>query len=270
MPESRKGRISEALAALSDEQRPDEVRRQYLQNLVHELSTPLTPLVGYLALFEKQSLGPLNELQGRCVSRMRRAVSRLQRVVDDVGALLQMESGTYRLEPVPLDLRAPLREALELVAEQARDDSIELIMEAADGPVWVAGDAPKLRDVFAHLLWNAIKFNSAGGKVLVRIGRRGMHVIVECFDTGVGIPEADLQRVFEPFFQSDQTATRQFGGAGLGLTIVAWIVDLHGGSVQLEAPPSEQPGGHFFRGVRAIVALPGAEGAEGAEAQGRR
>jgi two-component system, NarL family, sensor histidine kinase BarA len=236
-----------------------ELRQHYLHNLVHELATPLTPLLGYLTLFERGSLGELTPLQARCLGSMRHAATRLHRVLDDLGHLLQMEAGTYRLQPEPIALRELVERALEETAAQASEQQLDVIREvSAEGQI--LGDETRLRIALQHLLWNGIKFNTAGGKLMVRtsvVEEEGARVArIEVFDTGIGIKAEDLERVFEPFYQSDHGSTRRFEGAGLGLSFVHWIVGLHGGRIELQSPPSEQPKKHFFRGVRALVTLP--------------
>lgn len=252
----------EPLSALAGGEETLELRRHYLQNLVHELATPLTPLLGYIRLFQNRALGDLNELQNRCVHRMHRSAIRLRRLLDDFSHLLQMESGMYRPEPLRVSLHDLVIRALHETAFDAEDETIEVIApdEEEIDRLWIEGDEQKLTKALEHLLLNALKFNSAGGKLLLRLardpvgGRDG--VAIEVFDTGVGIPAEDVKQVFEPFFQCDHSETRRFQGAGLGLALVRWIAEVHGGSIEIESPPKEQPEGHFFRGVRAILRLP--------------
>jgi signal transduction histidine kinase len=236
-----------------------ELRQHYLHNLVHELATPLTPLLGYLTLFERGSLGELTPLQARCLTSMQHAAARLHRVLDDLGYLLQMEAGSYRLQPEPLSLRELVEQALDETEDQAAEQQIEVIRDlAADGQI--LGDESRLCTALKHLIWNGLKFNTAGGKLMLRTsvvseGDLGFGR-VEVLDTGIGIKCDELERVFEPFYQCDHGSTRRFEGAGLGLSFVHWIIGLHGGRIELESPPAEQPDKHFFRGVRAIVTLP--------------
>ena len=237
-----------------------ELRRHYLQNLVHELSTPLTPLLGYLKLFERQSLGELSELQQRCFVRMNRSATRLQRILEDLSLLLQIESGMYEPEPVPVDFADVIRTALQHFEKDAADRQIEILVDEPGGTeICVTGDEQKLVTAVEHIISNGLKFNSGGGKLFVRwrvVENPIPTARLEVFDTGIGIDGENLERVFAPFYQSDHSETRRFGGAGLGLAIIRWIAKVHDGSIMLESPPSEQPDGHFFRGVRAILELP--------------
>jgi signal transduction histidine kinase len=248
------------LQTLRSSESSPQLRRHYLQNLVHELSSPLTPLLGYLQLFNNGSLGELTGLQQRSMERMHHAANRLQWLLDDVASLLQMESGMYQIEPTPLSLALIIEHAIDRTREMAEEQKIEVLLEMSLGDETVRGDEPKLCSAFEHLVSNGLKFNSAGGKLMIRGGTvldAGPHrVRIEIFDSGIGIKAEDMDRVFEPFFQSDHSTTRRFEGAGLGLPLVRWIIEGHEGTIELESPPSVQPEGHFFRGVRAIVELP--------------
>ncbi|MCA9565758.1 MAG: hypothetical protein KC561_19810 [Myxococcales bacterium] len=255
--EDRDKTLSEPLSALAGSA-PIELRRDYLQNVLHELATPLTPLIGYIKLLRSQSVGELNELQGKCVDNMHRSVTRLNRLLDDLGHLLQMASGLYSPEPLEFDFRMVIQASLAVFEPDAEAEKIELLVQLPDHPVPVVGDEAKLKYAIGHLLSNAIKFNSAGGKVFVRLltENEGASATLEVFDSGVGIRTEDLARVFEPFFQADHSATRQFGGSGVGLTLAQWVFSMHRGELGIESPPTAQPTGHFFRGIRAFVTLP--------------
>ncbi|MBN1946518.1 MAG: HAMP domain-containing histidine kinase, partial [Bradymonadales bacterium] len=234
--------------------------RHYLQNLVHELSSPLTPLLGYLKLFQNKALGELTPLQQRCLASMQVSATRLTHLLDDLGTLLAMESGTYRLQPHPVDLVEIVHRALDHQGESAQNASIDILREIEPGEKTVLGDEVRLLSALGHLVSNGLKFNSPGGKLLVRVQSleqgSGRWVRVETFDSGIGIQSEELEQVFQPFYQTDHTSTRRFGGAGLGLALVKRTIEIHGGTVWLESPPKVQPEGHFFRGVRAVVDLP--------------
>lgn len=250
------------LRSLSSRGESLELRRHYLQNLVHELSSPLTPLLGYLKLFEKRSLGELTDLQALCLGRMNRSAGRLQRILEDFSNLLQMESGMYEPQPLPVELDTVVSKALKRNEALIEESQIEVLVEPAPpSGIVLMGDQSKLIAAVDHLVSNALKFNSAGGKIMIRCepvadGR----VQIEVFDTGIGLQTDDRDRVFDPFYQFDHSETRRFEGAGLGLSLVKWVVEIHGGTIRLESPPSEQPERHFFRGVRAILELPVKDG----------
>ncbi len=246
------------LRSLSSREESLELRRHYLQNLVHELSSPLTPLLGYLKLFEKRSLGDLTELQQTCLGRMNRSAGRLQRILEDFSNLLQMESGMYEPQPLPVELDTVISRALKHNESLIEDSKIEVLIEPPPPTgLTLVGDQSKLIAAVDHLVSNSLKFNSAGGKIMIRCQPiSGGRVRIEVFDTGIGLQTDDRERVFDPFYQFDHSETRRFEGAGLGLSLVKWVVEIHGGTIRLESPPSEQPDGHFFRGVRAILELP--------------
>ena len=235
----------------------NEERRHYLQNLVHELSTPLTPLLGYVKLFQNQSLGELNDLQCRCLDRMRHSAERLRRTLDGVTYLLQLESGMFEIEPTPVGFHEILQRALELLREQADEAEIEVLLELDPNIKDVTADETTLQLALEHLISNGLKFNSPGGKLLIRTRQLTPQTNqIELYDSGIGIREPEIERVFEPFYQCDLKATRRFEGSGLGLPLAKWIIELHGGVLTIDSPPKEQPEGHYFRGVCARVELP--------------
>ena len=245
------------IGASSSDSDSSELRRHYLQNLVHELSTPLTPLLGYVRLFQNQSLGELNDLQSRCLERMRHAAERLRRTLDEVTYLLQLESGMFEIEPTPVNFHELLQRAFDRLKEHADEVEIEVLFELDPNVGEVTGDETTLRLAVEHLISNGLKFNSPGGKLLIRTSRTSPQTTqLELYDSGIGIGEMEIERVFEPFYQCDLKATRRFEGSGLGLPLAKWIIELHGGVLTLESPPEKQPEGHYFRGVCARVELP--------------
>lgn len=245
------------MGASSSNSDSSELRRHYLQNLVHELSTPLTPLLGYVKLFQNQSLGELNELQNRCLERMRHAAERLRRTLDEVTYLLQFESGMFKIEPTPVKFHDIVKRALVTLKEHADEVEIEVLIELDPNVEEIMGDETTLQMAVEHLISNGLKFNSPGGKLLIRTSGSGPHTArLEIYDSGIGIDDKELERVFEPFYQCDVKATRRFEGSGLGLPLAKWIIELHGGVLNIESPPKKQPKGHYFRGVCARVELP--------------
>lgn len=265
MKDDREVSAVEPLRALSSSETSVELRRTYLRNLIHELSTPLTPLLGYLKLFRDGSLGRLSPRQSGCIDTMWHAAARLEHVLTDLSYLLELESDTYHLVPKPVRLAGLVDQAIDAHRRDASEDQIEILLDLDESDPAVPGDEPRLAAALRHLVANAIKFNSPGGKLLIRSGRTedGRRIRLEIFDTGVGIPPSDLDHVFDAFYQADHTSTRRFGGAGLGLHLADRVIRAHLGRLELESPPSVQPQGHYFRGVRAVVELPLEEGAEG-------
>lgn len=251
--EARVQELSRANARLHE---LDRLRREFIQNITHELTTPLTPIMGYLRILRTGKPGPLTALQRKCIDSMDLCSRRLKLLIDDLLDITRMEAGEFALVLGPVSPSAAVNEAIEMVASQAEAKSIVIErIVGAEEPI--QADHGKVIQALIHLLRNAVKFTPDGGKVLVE-ARRAADGGAEFFvyDSGIGIPPDMIERIFDPFFQVDGSTTRRFGGVGIGLTIVRRLVEAHGGRVWAESPPSEQPAGRYYRGARVAFALP--------------
>jgi two-component system heavy metal sensor histidine kinase CusS len=205
--------------------------RQFSAALAHELRTPLTALRGEIEL----ALGRLGsgDVNRDHLASQIEEIDRLKRLIEQILTLARAEAGQIPLTFAPLDagdLAASLVEQLEPVA-QAR--GIALTCERDAGPAMVRADGEWLRRLLINLLDNALKFTQEGGRVWVRVAPAGEAVTIAVHDTGVGIAPADRPHVFERFFRADPSRTSATDGAGLGLSLVQWIADRHGGSVSV-------------------------------------
>jgi signal transduction histidine kinase len=234
----------------------DRLRREFIQNITHELATPLTPIMGYLRILRSDKAGPLTDLQRRCIDSMDLSSRKLKLLIDDLLDMTRLEAGEFALVVSEVDPAAAVEEAVELVSSQfeSKSISVERLVRTQEK---LQADFGKVVQALTHLLRNAVKFTPDGGKVLVEV-RRQPDGVTEfmVYDSGIGISPEMLERVFEPFFQADGSTTRRFGGVGIGLTIVRRLVEAHGGRVWAESPPSEQPPGRYYRGSRVGIALP--------------
>jgi two-component system phosphate regulon sensor histidine kinase PhoR len=237
--------------------RMDRVRRDFVANASHELRTPAA---GIRALAEALQGGALEDPRRGpdFVAQIVDATDRLTAILDDMLVLTRVERGQELLNPQWLSARDACEEAIRHVAQRARDKGLALDLEAEE-TVRVHADAAALQTILINLLDNAVKFTPSGGEVLVqaRAAKRGCEIQVR--DTGVGIPEADLERVFERFYRVDKARDRATGGTGLGLAIVRHSVEAHGGSVTVRSALGE--------GSTFTVFLPAPDGPEPAAAE---
>lgn len=249
-------RVQELLRTNARLSELDRLRREFIQNVTHELTTPLTPAMGYVQILRDQKAGPLTPLQAKCLDAMDVSLRRLKLLIDDLLDVTRLESGEFSLVLSHFHPSVILDEALALTVGPADAKSIE-IERLAPETGRIRADLAKLIQALVQLLRNAVKFTPEGGKILVELSQRpdGWFEF-GVFDSGVGIPSEKLDRVFDPFFQVDGSMTRRFGGVGVGLTIVRRIVEAHGGRVWAESPPAAQPEGRYFRGTRICIALP--------------
>ena len=249
-------RVQELLRANSRLSELDRLRREFIQNVTHELTTPLTPAMGYVQILRDQKAGDLTPLQRKCLDAMDVSLKRLKLLIDDLLDITRLEAGDFTLVLSSLNPAIMVDEAFALTAGLAEAKSIEFECVSC-GDTRIRADLGKVIQALVQLLRNAVKFTPEGGKVLVEVRHRtdGWFEFF-VYDSGVGIPTEMLDRVFDPFYQVDGSTTRRFGGVGIGLTIVRRIAEAHGGTVWAESPPREQPEGRYYRGSRIGFALP--------------
>jgi len=220
----------------------DALKDQFVSVVSHELRTPLTAIRGYLEIVLGEEPGPLNEEQRRFLEIADFSSEQLLRVVGDLLLIGKVEGGQLALEIAEIDLDAML-EACVVAAKPAADaKQIALRLTSGELPS-IAADRGRLSQALGNIISNAIKFTD-DGRVDVRVRAEDDRAVIEITDTGTGIPTAEIDHLFVPFFRAS-TATRQaIPGTGLGLSIAKEIVEAHGGSISVE---SEEGSGTSFR-----------------------
>ena len=227
----------------------NRAKDEFLTTLSHELRTPLTPIIGWIHMMLRGVL-PEEEFT-RGLSVIERNSQALKRLINDLLDVSAILSGKMRIEEVPVQLEAVVREAVETVRPQAAERGVHLEVSFRDwqNPIVVNGDRTRLVQTFWNLLTNAISFSPPGGKVQVLCESSLTEAVIQVEDNGEGIAPDFLPHVFERFRQADGSKTRTHGGLGLGLALVKSFVEAHGGSA---AAASNGPG----LGSRFTVRLP--------------
>jgi two-component system, OmpR family, phosphate regulon sensor histidine kinase PhoR len=225
-----------ALAILHDVtelERLERVRKDFVANVSHELRTPLTAIRGYA---ETLLDGGLEDLQNnrRFVEIILSQATRLSNIAADLLSLSELESSGATAPPHPVSIRAALESALRTVESAARLQGVTLIYEELQD-VTVVGHELRLEQIFVNLLDNAVKFNRPNGEVQIEMRPKNGTVSILIGDTGIGIPSADLPRVFERFYRVDKARSRAMGGTGLGLSIVKHAVEQMGGTIKVDS-----------------------------------
>ena len=223
-------REREARAAAEESNR---LKDEFLATLSHELRTPLTAILGWASMLRSGRLG--DSEAARAAEVIERNAQTQQQLVDDILDVSRIITGKLRVEPRPVELPPVVGAAVDAVRPAALAKRIEVAFESDPRGAPVAGDPDRLQQVVWNLLANAVKFTPAGGCVRVRVGRDPQHALLTVEDTGVGIEPDFLPYVFDRFRQGDQSTTRSYGGVGIGLSIVRYIVELHGGTVRAES-----------------------------------
>ena len=220
----------------------EQLKLDFLANVSYQLRTPLNAIMGFNEILDQEYFGSLNERQKQYTRDMRSASMRLLDLINDILDLSTLEAGYMTLQRSEVKVTEMMKSVFDLVGEWARKEKIEVEMICPKNVGTVTVDERRLQQAIINLIRNAIAFTPSGGKITLEAKRlkEGMKIIVS--DTGIGIPEADRRRIFEPFERA-QSGSREArlskSGAGLGLSLVKNIVALHGGSVELESEPGK-------------------------------
>jgi two-component system phosphate regulon sensor histidine kinase PhoR len=219
---------------ITDLERLERVRRDFVANVSHELRTPLTAIRGYTETLLEGALED-QENNRKFLEIIKNHSTRLNSIASDLLALSELESGKTSAEQTPVSVRASIEAALRTVEAEARSRRVKLICGRVED-VAVVGDRVRLEQALVNLLTNAVKFNRPEGEVRVEVLRtQDDQVSVTIADNGIGIPSADLPRLFERFYRVDKARSREMGGTGLGLSIVKHIVERMHGRVTVES-----------------------------------
>jgi PAS domain S-box-containing protein len=231
-------------------------KSEFLARMSHEIRTPMNGVLGMTALLFDT---PLTAEQRECATVVHESAEHLMHVIDDILDFSKIEAGKLRIEQVAFGMADVLEQALAIVAPAAERKGLALRMEAPRVPLpQVLGDPHRLRQVLINLLGNAIKFTSEGG-VTLRLSTTGVThgeaaVRVEVIDTGIGIDQEALDRLFRAFEQADGSMSRRFGGTGLGLAITRQLIELMGGHVGVDSQPGTGSTFWFELTMRVAVA----------------
>lgn len=212
----------------------DRLKSDFVSNVSHELRTPLTVIKGSVDNMLDGIVGSFDRPQLEYLGLLKENSDRLGTLINDLLDLSRIEAGRLHLRPEPVPVRAAVRQALDDLRTLAEDKGIGLRLAVASDEAAAIVDPTRLRQILTNLLTNAVKFTPSGGEVAVTVSSKTDVVQVSVADTGEGIPEPDLERVFEKFHQVRGESSGQ-RGAGIGLSITRSLVDLHGGRIWAES-----------------------------------
>ncbi|HEV3477704.1 MAG TPA: ATP-binding protein [Rubrobacteraceae bacterium] len=221
-------------------QRVNKIRRDFVANVSHELKTPATSL----RLLAESLEATIDEdpVQAHLfAAQLKRETERFSQLINDLLDLARLESQERVENPVLVDVRSILMSVLADMRRVARKKNITLqwkrFGKAAQYTVY--GDETQLTSMFTNLVDNAVKYTPSGGRVEVTGGSEGSEIVIRVSDTGIGIPEGKLPRIFERFYRVDKARSKETGGTGLGLSIVKHVAENHGGRVTVESALGE-------------------------------
>jgi signal transduction histidine kinase len=229
---------------VTEARRMDAIRRDFVANASHELKTPAASIQAAAETIKSAALDDPGVIP-RFAAQLEREAGRLARIVSDLLDLSRLESGSDLGDVVALD--AILRDEAERFEQPAAEAGVALAIDAGAVP-HLLGSARDLALLVRNLVDNAIRYTRPGGRVEVALGADNGEVVLTVRDTGLGIPNRDLPRIFERFYRVDRARSRETGGTGLGLSIVRHVVENHGGRISVDS--------ELGRGTRFEVRLP--------------
>jgi len=229
---------------ITELRRLERVRRDFVANVSHEFKTPLTAIQGFA---ETLLGGALDDKANRAhfVEIIREHARRLARLTDDLLKLSRIEAGRLELELRPVRVAALVNGCIETARFKAEAKGLRINVQLPEGLPPVHADGAQLGEVLQNLLDNAIQYTPQGGQIDVSATANPEGVTFTVADTGIGIPESELERIFERFYRVDAARSREAGGTGLGLAIARHIVDAHGGRIWVESAVGQGSRFHF-------------------------
>jgi signal transduction histidine kinase len=213
------------------------VKSEFLANISHELRTPLSVIIGFVSILLDQLIGQLTDQQQKALERVYKNSGELLELIDNVLILTSLNAGDLVLNEQSVDAAALVHDCIQRYEKLLEEKGIELSVVSPPGGAPLVGDTAKLGRIVQNLLHNAIKFTPAGKKITVKIAnapQRGA-VEIEISDTGAGMPEQHIDRMFQPFQQMDSSMRRQFSGLGLGLAVARRLTDFVGSSLRIQS-----------------------------------
>ena len=213
----------------------DNMKTEFISTVSHELRTPLTSIKGAIGLIMGGVAGEINEEVRELLNIAQKNTDRLIKIINDMLDISKIESGKIQMNKEPLYITDCVRRSVEGISAFAHQNNIRIETDLPPATSVILADKDRIDQVITNLLSNAIKFTPAGGQVTVSVREEDDFVKVSVKDTGIGVPETHLERIFDKFHQVDRTAARQKGGTGLGLSICYAIVNEHGGKIWAES-----------------------------------
>jgi two-component system phosphate regulon sensor histidine kinase PhoR len=219
---------------ITEIRRLERARRDFVANVSHEFKTPLTAIQGFSETLLEGALEDSGNRQ-RFIEIIHDHALRLGRLTDDLLRLAQIEAGQLQLESEMIAVADIVESCIEITRVKATQKGLILEVCSEPGLPAIQGDLRSLQGVVQELLDNAVRYSSIGGRISITTTRKESEILISISDTGIGIPQADQNRIFERFYRTDPARSRESGGTGLGLSIAKHLIEAHGGRIKVES-----------------------------------
>lgn len=213
----------------------EQLKTDFLANVSYQLRTPLNAMMGFAEMLDQQYFGPLNDRQREYTGSMISAGQRLVSLINDILDLSSLDAGYMSLYPEKVDAHIMLHQVAGLTEAWAQKQGLRIEVDMVEAEVFITADERRIKQVLLNLISNAINYSPQGGLITLSARVEGGEGMIAVKDTGLGIPAADIGRVFTPFEKISDGRVPRRSGAGLGLSLVKRIVELHGGRVAIES-----------------------------------
>jgi signal transduction histidine kinase len=230
--------MTQAEAARAEAESANGAKSDFLAVMSHELRTPLAAIMGYQELLADGITGPVTEAQAQQLGRIKASARHLLSLIDEILTFTRLDAGRETVMPETVDLDDALKDAMEIVEPLATAKNLDLRIISPGPGSKVETDVTKVRQILVNLLSNAVKFTEKG-TVSVEANMLGKDFLLRVSDTGIGIQPENIHRIFDPFWQVEQKATRRATGTGLGLTVTKRLANLLGGDVDVTSTLGE-------------------------------
>ena len=246
----REGKCTGAMAIIEDIteiRKLEQLRTDFAANVSHEMKTPLTSIKGFVETLQAGAIDN-PQMARKFLNIIMMEAERLTRLINDILSITKLESGNENVELKPLDLDRAVQETVNMLVPQAELKQVTVSFSPNDEHSYVLGNQDRVKQILVNLIENAIKYNKVGGSVRIRLMRSKDTINLIVSDTGIGIKEENLARLFERFYRVDKGRSREMGGTGLGLAIVKHIVQTMNGYIEVHSAYGE--------GTDMLVTLP--------------
>lgn len=214
----------------------EKFRKEFLSNISHEFKTPLFAIQGYIETLQDGMIDDNPEMAVSFLNKAARNLDRLSYLIHDLDEIAKLESGQVIVSKEKFDIQTLVRETIDYLEDKALENNIALKFQPKNNnPILVKADRKKIQQVLVNLIDNSIKYGNKGGETQISTIPLIDQILIEITDNGQGIEEKNLPRVFERFFRTDKSRSRDIGGSGLGLAIVKHIIEAHQQNVHVRS-----------------------------------